>query len=274
MAAPSINEAERQRWNDARWAALWPKRERLTDAVTAYVLAAAALGPGERVLDVGSGGGKTAIAAAQAVGAGGAVVGADISVPLCALAAGRAAEAGVANVTFCTVDVQTDAVPGGPFDAAISQFGVMFFEEPVTGFANIRAHLVPGGRLAFACWQSPEQNPWLFASAIAAFVPPPPPPEPGKSPTGPFALADPERTTGILRAAGFVEIRRTPHEITVEAPRDSVVDDDQLEFMGVPEDQLAAAQAALDAHMRQFVVTPEVSRFPLAFQVFEATTPQ
>jgi SAM-dependent methyltransferase len=274
MDAPAINEAERQRWNDARWAAMWPKRERLTDAVTAYVLAAAALGPGERVLDVGSGGGKTAIAAAQAVGAGGAVVGADISVPLCALAAGRAAEAGVANVTFCTVDVQTDAVPDAPFDAAISQFGVMFFEEPVTAFANIRAHLVPGGRLVFACWQSPEQNPWLFASVIAGFVPPPPPPLPGKSPTGPFVLADPERTTGILRAAGFVEIRRTPYEITVEAPRDSVVDDDQLTFMGVPANQLAAAQAVLDTHMRQFVVTPELSRFSLAFQVFEASAPR
>ena len=73
-------------------------------------------------------------------------------------------------------------VPGGPFDAAISQFGVMFFEEPVVGFANIRAHLVPGGRLVFACWQSSERNPWTFFPAVAEFVPPPPEPAPGKSP--------------------------------------------------------------------------------------------
>jgi SAM-dependent methyltransferase len=264
------NEAERRRWNDARWTAVWPKRERLTDAVTAYVLDAAALQPGERVLDVGPGGGKTSIAAAKAVGSAGAVVGADVSVPLRALAERRAAESGAGNVTFCTVDVQTDAVPGGPFDAAISQFGVMFFEEPVIGFANIRAHLVPGGRLVFACWQSSEQNPWTFFSAIADFIPPPPEPAPGKSPTGPFALADAVRTTEILRSAGFVDIGRTAYEITVDAPRDSVVDDDQLEVMGIAPDRLAAAQAGVDAHLKQFEVTAKLSRFPLAFQVFEA----
>jgi SAM-dependent methyltransferase len=268
--APEINEAERQRWNNARWAAVWPKRERLTDAVTAYVLDAAALLPAERVLDVGCGGGKTSIAAAHAVGASGAVVGADISVPLRALAEQRVREAGVGNVAFCTLDVQVDPVAGGPFDAAISQFGVMFFEEPVAAFGNIRGHLVADGRLVFACWQSSERNPWFFASAIKEFVPTPPELAPGKSSTGPFALADPERTAGILRSAGFVEIRRTPYDITVDAPRDSVVDDDQLVFMGIPDDTLPAARAAVDAHMQQFALTPELSRFPLAFQVFEA----
>ncbi len=266
------NEAERLRWNDARWTAVWPKRERLTDSVTAYVLAAAALQPGERVLDVGSGGGKTSIAAAREVGPTGAVVGADISIPLRALAEQRAVESAADNITFCTVDVQTDGVPGGPFDAAISQFGVMFFEEPVIAFSNIRAQLVSGGRLVFACWQSSEQNPWTFFPVIAEFVPPPPEPAPGKAPTGPFALADPVRTTGILRSAGFVDIKRTPYEITVEAPGDSVVDDDQLEAMGIEPERLAAAQAAVDAYMGQFAVTSEMSRFPLAFQVFEART--
>lgn len=267
------NEAERRRWNDARWTSVWPKRERLTDAVTAYVLDAAALRPGERVLDVGSGGGKTSIAAARAVGPTGAVVGADISVPLRALAEQRVAGSSAGNITFCTVDVQTEAVPGGPFDAAISQFGVMFFEEPIVGFANIRAHLVPGGRLVFACWQSSEQNPWAFFPVIAELVPPPPEPAPGKAPTGPFALADPVRTREILRSAGFVDIDRTAFEIAVDAPRDSVVDDDQLEAMGIAPDRLAAAQAAVDGYMQQFAVTPEMSRFPLAFQVFAASAP-
>ena len=92
-----MSDAERRRWNDERWAAVWPKRERLTDAVTAFLLEAAALEPGERVLDVGSGGGRSALAAARAVGRSGAVVGAEISPPLSALAAGRAREAGLAN---------------------------------------------------------------------------------------------------------------------------------------------------------------------------------
>jgi cyclopropane fatty-acyl-phospholipid synthase-like methyltransferase len=58
------NEGQRQWWNDERWAEMWPKRERLTDAVTTFLLDAAALRPGERVLDVGSGGGTTSLAAA------------------------------------------------------------------------------------------------------------------------------------------------------------------------------------------------------------------
>jgi SAM-dependent methyltransferase len=265
------NEAERRRWNDEYFASLWPKRERLTDRVTGYLLELLALRPGERVLDVGCGGGKTSIEAARAVGAEGSVVGADVSAPLNRLARRRAEEAGVENLAFQVVDMQVDPVEGAPFGVAMSQFGVMFFDEPVTAFANIRAHLEPGARLAFACWQSAERNPWFFSSAIAAFVPPPPEPAPGKSPTGPFALADPERTTGILESAGFVGIARTVHAIDVDAPEDSVVDDDQLAFVGVPEDELPAARAALHAHMQQFRLESGLCRFPLRFQVFQAS---
>jgi ubiquinone/menaquinone biosynthesis C-methylase UbiE len=267
------NEAERRRWNDERWAAVWPKRERLTDAVTAFVLDAVALRAGESVLDVGCGGGKMSLAAARVVGAEGVVVGADISMPLCRLAVRRAVDAGAENVTFCGVDMQTETVEGGPFDVALSQFGVMFFDEPVTAFHNIRAHLKPGGHIAFACWQASEKNVWFFAPAIAELLPPPPTPAPGKSQAGPFALADPEQTVGILRAAGFREIRRTAHELAVDAPQDSLVDDAQLTLMGVPADRLPLVRAAVDDHMRQFALSPELSRFPLAFQVFEATNP-
>jgi SAM-dependent methyltransferase len=269
----TANEVERQRWNDELWTAVWPRRERFTDAVSPSLLDAAALQPGERVLDVGSGGGKTSLAAGLAVGADGAVLGADFSVALCELATRRATEAGATNVTFRVVDMQTGALGGEPFDVALSQFGVMFFDEPVTAFANIRAHLRPGGRLAFACWQPIDRNPWFFAPAVAEFLPPPPPPAPGKSPTGPFALGDLERTTEILLSAGFADVRSTAHELAVEVPEDSVVDKAQLEFMGVPPDHLDVAMTAVAEYMSQFVVSPTLSRFPLAFQVFEATNP-
>lgn len=267
------NELERRRWNDQQWATLWPKRERLTDRVTAYLMDAAAPAPGEQVLDVGCGGGRTSVAAARLVGADGAVVGADVSAPLLELATRRAGEAGAANLTFAVVDMQTDSVPGAPFDLAMSQFGVMFFDEPETAFANVRAHLKPGGRLAFACWQEAEKNPWFFAPALAELLPPPPQPGPGKSPTGPFALADPERTAGILTSAGFTDVRRTTQELSVETPPDSVVDDAQLTFMGVPPEQLQEIRSAVDAHMQQFLVGPGTARFPLAFQIFQARNP-
>jgi SAM-dependent methyltransferase len=264
------NDFERRRWNDERWAALWPRRERLTDPVTEHLLDALALRPGERVLEVGSGGGKAALAAARAVGAEGSVVGADLSAPLNKLAEQRRGEAGAENVRFCLADMQTDAVGGGPFDAAMSQFGVMFFDEPTVAFSNIRAHLEPDGRIAFACWQSIEQNPWFFGPAIQSFVPPPPEPPPGKSPTGPFTLADPEQTTAILETAGFTDVRRTPHRLDVVAPEDSILDEAQLIFLGVSEDELQAAKDAVVAYMKPLKLDGDLARFPLAFQIFQA----
>ncbi len=54
-------------------------------------------------------------------------------------------------------------------------------------------------------------------------------------------------------------------------PEDSVVDDLQLAFIGVSEDELPAAQAALDAHMQQFRLESGLCRFPLRFQLFQAS---
>jgi len=91
------------------------------------------------------------------------------------------------------------------------------------------------------------------------------------SPTRPFALADREQTTAILHAAGFTDVRRTPHEIEVEAPEDSIVDEAQLAFMGVPEEKLSAAKVAVHEHMQRFRIDAQLSRFPLAFQIFQAS---
>jgi SAM-dependent methyltransferase len=265
------NEAERRRWSDERWYSVWPKRERLTSEVTAYLLHALAPTQGEHIIDIGSGGGTATLAAARAVGVGGAVVGVDISAALCRLAEERATAAGSRNARFVVADAQTEAIAGGPFDAAMSQFGVMFFDEPVTAFRNVHSHLRTGGRIAFACWQPIEANPWFFAGAVAELLPPPPQPGPGKSPTGPFALADPERTTEILESAGFTNVRRTAHDVETEAPEDSVVDEAQLIFMGVPDDKFSAAMQTVEKYMSRFKIDSNRSRFPLAFQIFTAS---
>lgn len=268
---PEANAAERKRWNDDNWVKVWPKREALTDEVTPFLLDALALQPGERVLDVGCGGGKTTIAAAHAVGPPGHAVGADISVPLLELARQRAADAHATNATFIVADMQLDTIEGAPLDVAMSQFGVMFFDESVKAFTNIRAHLAPGGRIAFACWQTMDRNPWFFGSALGAILGPPPAPEPGKNPTGPFALGDPDYTRGILEAAGFTDVRRSPHDLLPEVPDDAIVDDAQLTFLGVPAEKLADASAAVAAHLVQFRSGPGLAKVPLAFQIFQAT---
>jgi SAM-dependent methyltransferase len=194
------------------------------------------------------------------------VVGADISVPLVGFAAQRARDRGAANVRFVVADVQREGIDGAPFTAAISQFGVMFFDEPVVAFANIRAQLGPGGRLAFVCWQAPAKNP----CSVAPFVAPPPPPAVGKSPTGPFSLSDPDHTTSILAAAGWSAIQRTAHERNVTVDPDAIVDDGQLTFLGVSDRDFDAARTAVNDHLADLQRDDGRYNAPLAFQVFTA----
>jgi SAM-dependent methyltransferase len=267
------NESERERWNDERRYTVWPKRERLTDAVTALLMEALAPASGERVLDVGCGGGRSAFEVARIVGSGGSVVGWDLSEGLLALAEERLADSGAGNVTFVLGDAQVERLPGPPFDAAISQFGVMFFEDPVAAFANIRAHLRGGGRLVFACWQPLEANPWFFSEAVKPFVPPPPPREPGAVVPGPFAFGDAGHVTSVLEGAGFVDVEAELHGLSPEAPLDTVLDELQLTAMGVPEEDLDEAMDAATAYMERFRVDGGLWRFPIAFQIFSATTP-
>jgi len=273
MPADQTNQIERERWNNPFWSEHWPKRERFTESVTPLLMQALALQPGERVLDVGCGGGPATKAAAALVGGSGQAVGADISAPLVELARRRTAASGAKNLSFQLKDVQQERVDGAPFDVAMSQFGVMFFDEPKTAFANIRAHLAPGGRLGFACWQTPAKNPWFVGPLLAEFVPPPPQPLPGKSPTGPFVFADPAYARGILQAAGFADIAVANHDYSIEAPENSMMDDAQLVFVGVPPEKMPQARAVVDKHMTPFRLASGLCRFPLAVQIFTARNP-
>ncbi|MGO8860571.1 MAG: class I SAM-dependent methyltransferase [Acidimicrobiales bacterium] len=262
------NAAERARWNDDAWTKAWQKREALTDSVTPSLLDALELRPGERVLDVGCGGGKATMAAARQVRPGGSAVGADISEALLALARDRASTE--SGATFQSADMQVDWVGGGGFDVVMSQFGVMFFDEPVVAFANIARHMRSGGRLGFACWQAMERNPWFVGPVLAPFVAPPPPLAIGKSPTGPFALADPDRVRQILHDAGFARIKIDPYAHEVNVPLSAAVNDAQLTFMGVNAQAMDDARQAVMSLMGRFANDEGTYRFPLAFQIVTA----
>jgi SAM-dependent methyltransferase len=264
----SINQLERERWNNALYRELWPKRERLTTSVTPTLVQAVAARPGERIVDIGCGLGPTTRAFAALVGNDGLVVGADISAPMIELA--RERSSGVDNVEFVLADAQTDRFEAGPFDAAVSQFGVMFFADPVGAFANVRSQLRPSGRLAFACWRGEDENPWFPSAALAGVAPPPPPPPPGTSPTGPFALADPQRVHDILSGAGFAGVTITPHDLVAEVPEESLIDDAQLALSRVPPERMDEGRAAKERHLARFRVRTGVARVPLAFQIVTA----
>lgn len=159
--------------------------------------------PGERVLDVGCGNGALCLAIAPRVAE---VVGLDVSGPMLANAARRVAEAGLGNVAFEKGDAQVHPLPDASFDAAVSRFGVMFFDDPAAAFANIARMLRPGGRLVFACWQQLFENEWLMvpAGAMLAHVPMPDLGPPGGP--GPFSLADADAVRSLLAGAGFADV--------------------------------------------------------------------
>jgi SAM-dependent methyltransferase len=168
--------------------------------------------PGQRVVDLGCGLGRTTLALAARVRPGGEVVGVDISAEMLARGRDRAAQLGVGNVEFVHADAQVHDFGQARFDAAYSRFGVMFFSDPVAAFANIRRALRPGGALSLVCWQAVFDNDWmLIPGAAVAEVTGTLPPMPGPEEPGPFSLADPARVRAVLGAAGFGSIVITPH---------------------------------------------------------------
>ena len=168
--------------------------------------------PGQRVVDLGCGSGRTTLELASRVGPGGEVVGVDIAAEMLARGRERAARLGAGNIEFLHADVQAHDLGETRFDAAYSRFGVMFFTDPVAAFANVRRALRPGGALSFVCWQSVFDNEWmLIPGAAVATVTGSLPPMPAPAEPGPFSLADPGRVRAVLDAAGFDRVAIAPH---------------------------------------------------------------
>jgi SAM-dependent methyltransferase len=117
--------------------------------------------------------------------------------------------------TFRLGDAQEHDLGEAAFDGAFSRFGVMFFSDPAAAFANIRRALKPGGRLAFVCWRSLADNPWMYVPIDAArpLLPPLPPSDP--TAPGPFAFSDPALVRAILAKAGFGAITITPFDTRI-----------------------------------------------------------
>lgn len=168
---------------------------------------AAALSPGERVLDIGCGNGVTTLEAARRAVPGRAM-GLDLSGAMLDVARHRAMKTQVANVEFVQGDAQIYPFEPGGFDVVLSRFGVMFFADPGAAFTNIGRGVRPGGRLAMLVWQSIDKNEWMTAvtAALAAgrALPGPPPGAPG-----PSSLGDPDRVRHLLGDAGFSEVGLT-----------------------------------------------------------------
>jgi len=138
-----------------------PEHERLArqaeifDPLTERMFREAGIGPGQRVLELGSGAGDVAMLVARIVGPTGEVVGVERSADSIEHATSRVAAAGLRNVTF----VQTDVVEmsdARPFDAAVGRWILMFVPDPVEVLRATSRLVRPGGVVAFQeVWWDP-----------------------------------------------------------------------------------------------------------------------
>lgn len=194
----------------AEWARDWERYDRAVAGHHARLMAAAAIGPADRVLDVGCGNGETSRAAARLAGAG-SVLGVDLSSSMLERARALAGAEGLTNVAFEHADAQVHPFTPGAFDVVVSRFGTMFFADPLAAFTNLARATRPGGRVVMVAWQSLAANEWLreIRAALAAgrSLPTPPTGLPG-----PFAQADPDQVRSVLSGAGFDDIALQPTE--------------------------------------------------------------
>ena len=167
------------------------------------------------MIDIGCGTGDTLLAFAKVVGPSGAVLGVDVSVPMLEFARHRAAEAGLGNAACALADATTYAFEPRWANLVYSRFGVMFFDDPVKAFTNIRSGMKAGGRLVFVCFRTMPESPWFRVPIEAArpHVPPQPPVDPLAP--GMFSFAREERLRGILTEAGFREIALNATDVPI-----------------------------------------------------------
>ncbi|SDZ27519.1 Ubiquinone/menaquinone biosynthesis C-methylase UbiE [Saccharopolyspora shandongensis] len=193
-------------WEGELWAKNSSRYDGMLDDFNAPLFAAAEIVETHQVLDVGCGTGHTTRLAAELAAR---AVGVDISAPM--LARARADAAGIPNIEFVQGDAQVHPFAAGGFDVAISRGGVMFFADPVAGFANIRRSLRPGGRLAFITptAPNPEGDYARATAALAAFLRGPSP-----AARGMMSLVAPDRIREVLAEAGFGDITIDQTEAT------------------------------------------------------------
>jgi enediyne biosynthesis protein CalE5 len=217
----------RQEWRDAApgWRRWFPTLEAnaAMRQISRPLLVEAELRPGQRVLDVATGYGEPGLTIAQIVAPGGEVLLQDLSGEMLDFARDRAewTDLREVDVTFLEGDVEVLDLEDLALDAVVSRSALMYLTDPGATLSRLRSFLRPGGRLAASVWGQPSEV------AIAAPVPlirellDLPAPDPGGP--GLFALADEDRLAGVVRDAGFENLRigRTTATFVFDSPAEA-----------------------------------------------------
>lgn len=187
----------------AYWAAHADRFDRAVADFQDRFEAAVSVRPGERVLDVGCGGGLTTRRAARA-SLDGDVLGVDLSRELLEVARRRADAEGLRHVSFVRGDAQVHAFEADHYDVVLSRTGSMFFGDPVAAFTNLRAATRPGGRMVLLTWQPPDRNEWISGTLGVLGGAAGPTADLGAP--GMFSFSRPERIRAVLDAAGWTQV--------------------------------------------------------------------
>jgi SAM-dependent methyltransferase len=220
QTAQQTNEQQIALWNGSAgraWVETQESLDRLFEPFENLLVEAVVARRAQRVLDVGCGTGSTTLAIARRLGTQGAAVGVDVSEPMIAHARARAAREN-SPPRFVCADAQRHAFEPASFDMIVSRFGVMFFDDAVGAFTNLRRAAKPGADLNAIVWRGAAENPFMTVAerAAAPFVPEMParrPDEPGQ-----FAFADPNRVRSILEQSGWAAIDVQPLDVACTLP--------------------------------------------------------
>lgn len=172
--------------------------------VTAALVEYAAPRAGMQVLDLASGTGEPAISLAERVGPQGHVSALDLSADLLEIAAKRAKQRGLTNISFHPGDAQSLPFPDQSFDLATCRFGVMFFADANLALRGLRRVLKPGARACFAAWGRFEQPYWKSTMGVVLEHVDGPAIVPGGQ--NPFRFSEAGSLSAALQTAGFTEI--------------------------------------------------------------------
>jgi SAM-dependent methyltransferase len=222
---PQTDNQQATLWNGVAgraWVELQESLDQVFKPFEDLLVEAVSLGPGGRVLDVGCGPGGTTLAVARGLRAKSRCIGIDISDAMIAAARSRAKREGT-PATFICANAQEHAFEPASFDIIISRFGVMFFEDSIRAFANLRHAAAENAELRFVAWRSAAENPFMTTAERAAAPLLPNLPARQTDAPGQFAFANSDRVHNILKESGWAKIDIRPVDVACTLPEKELI---------------------------------------------------